>query len=186
MARPALPPLPMPADKPRARRDVRKLRRQRRERYERLAWLAIVVLLALSAVLAATLWPLTASGRALAAADREAARFARCTGAPRVACVVDGDTFWYRGARIRVADIDTPEVSRPACPREAVLGEAAGARLAELLNAGPFTLAPWPRERDRYGRLLRTVTRGGESLGAALVREGLAQEWASRRPGRWC
>jgi micrococcal nuclease len=117
--------------------------------------------------------------------DLERARFDRCGSAARVTCVVDGDTFWYRGAKIRVADINTPEVSRPACPREAALGEAATLRLAELLSAGPFTLAAWTPDRDRYGRLLRTVTRQGESLGAELVREGLAEIWQGRR-GSWC
>jgi hypothetical protein len=48
---------------------------------------------------------------------------------------------------------------------------AAGA----LLNQGAFTLEPI--DRDRYDRLLRTVTRDGESLGAMLVDEGLAEEW---------
>ena len=123
---------------------------------------------------------------ALAASDTEAAHFGPCTAAARVTCVVDGDTFWYRGAKIRVADINTPETHQPACPREAALGHAAAARLAELLNAGPFTLAPWPeRDRDRYGRLLRNVTRYGESLGDTLVREGLAEEWTGSRRS-WC
>ena len=120
------------------------------------------------------------------APDSETARFARCGSAPRVTCVVDGDTFWFRGAKIRVADINTPESGQPACPRERALAEAATQRLAELLNQGPFTLARAPgRDRDRYGRLLRTVTRQGESLGAALVREGLAETWQGRR-GDWC
>jgi micrococcal nuclease len=114
------------------------------------------------------------------------APIAPCTQAPRVTCVVDGDTLWIDGAKIRLADINTPEVSRPACPREAALGAAATRRLAELLNAGPFTLAPAPgRDRDRYGRLLRVALRGGESLGAALIREGLAEPWRGRRGG-WC
>ena len=130
---------------------------------------------------------LTAALLALAslAADPEAARFERCGGAPRVTCVVDGDTFWYRGAKIRIADINTPETARPACAEEAALGRAATERLRTLLNEGPFTLSPWTRDRDRYGRLLRTVTRRGESLGAALVREGLAEAWSGRR-GSWC
>jgi len=119
-------------------------------------------------------------------AEPEVGRFDRCTGNPRVTCVVDGDTFWYRGAKVRIADINTPEVSRPACPREAALGAAATLRLAELLNQGPFTLSRAPgRDRDRYGRLLRTATRGGESIGAVLVREGLAETWKGRR-GNWC
>jgi len=120
-------------------------------------------------------------------ADPEAANFGLCKGPGRRDCVVDGDTFWYGGAKIRIADINTPETSQPACPREAALGREAAARLQALLNAGPFTLAPGTgsRDRDRYGRLLRTVTRGGESLGARLVREGLAEPWQGRR-GSWC
>jgi len=58
-------------------------------------------------------------------------------------------------------------------------------RLVELLNAGPFTLAPHARERDRYGRLLRVVVRRGRSVGAQLVAEGLAEPWRGRRSG-WC
>jgi micrococcal nuclease len=120
-----------------------------------------------------------------ASLDPEAARFEPCGATARVTCVVDGDTFWYRGAKIRMADINTPEVSRPACPREAGLGRAATARLAELLSQAPFSLSTQGRDRDRYGRLLRTVTRRGESLGAVLVREGLAETWKGRR-GNWC
>ena len=56
---------------------------------------------------------------------------------------------------------------------------------AERLNAGPCTLAAWSPGRDRYGRLLRPVPRHGESLGAELVREGLAEAWQGRR-GSWC
>ena len=125
-----------------------------------------------------------------AATDREAARFALCTeiageGYGRDDCVIDGDTFWYRGEKIRIADINTPEVGEPECVYEAELGAAATGRLHALLNAGPFTLEPIDRDRDTYGRLLRTVTRDGESLGAVLVDEGLAEEWRGYR-GSWC
>ena len=117
----------------------------------------------------------------------ESVRFTICDGGARINCVVDGDTFWFGGAKIRLADINTPEVSEPRCAREAALGRAATARLLTLLNAGPFEFGPNPdgRDRDRYGRLLRTVSRGGESLGAVLVREGLAETWQGRR-GTWC
>src|SRR5262245_42016154 len=72
--------------------------------------------------------------------DQETARFAHCAGPVRVNCVVDGDTFWYRGAKIRVADINAPETSEPRCAFEARLGAQATRRLTQLLNAGPFTL----------------------------------------------
>jgi endonuclease YncB( thermonuclease family) len=122
-------------------------------------------------------------------ADRGAERafFPICAGSRRVTCVVDGDTIWYRGEKIRVADIDTPEVFSPACPRERAAGERATRRLQELLNAGAFSLeaAPGAASRDRYGRALRIVTRDGESLGQMLVREGLAEEWGGARR-EWC
>ena len=120
-----------------------------------------------------------------AVADLERAHFSLCSGAVRRTCVIDGDTFWYRGEKIRIADINAPETSTPHCPAEAELGERATRRLASLLNAGAFTLEASDRETDRYGRTLRTVTRGGESLGGELVAEGLAESWKGYR-GDWC
>jgi len=133
--------------------------------------------------------PLAAALLGLAApavsADHETARFGLCSGPGRVTCVVDGDTFWYRGDKIRIADINAPEVSHPGCAREATVGARATGRLVALLNRGPFSLEPYRRDRDRYGRLLRTVTRDGASVAEALVREGLAEVWKGRR-GDWC
>ena len=106
-------------------------------------------------------------------------------GSVRVTCVVDGDTFWLDGTRIRIADINTPEISAPQCAHEAMLGRRASERLAQLLNAGPFALSSVERDEDQYGRKLRIVSRDGRSLGAQLVAEGLAHEWHGRRQG-WC
>ncbi|WP_435199389.1 thermonuclease family protein [Qipengyuania sp. 902] len=102
-------------------------------------------------------------------------------------CVVDGDTIWLDGTKIRIADIDTSEVSRPRCPREARLGALATQRMRALLNRSAFSLtaAADGRDEDRFGRKLRVVTRDGESLGAILVRDGLARPWGSKRRD-WC
>ena len=143
--------------------------------------MAHTLLLAVGIVLAATVAP----ADPLAATDTESARFEACGRGERINCVVDGDTFWYAGEKIRVADINTPEVSDPQCAREAQLGAQATARLQALLNQGAFTLETVDRDRDPYGRLLRTVTRDGASVGAVLVREGLAEEWQGPRGG-WC
>lgn len=145
--------------------------------------------LPLAAATGVFLWdgPPFAGALETATVDREQAQFSLCGSGARVNCVVDGDTFWFQGAKIRIADINTPEVSEPQCAREAQLGAAATQRLLALLNAGPFTIGPNPdgRDQDKYGRLLRTVSRGGQSLGAVLVREGLAEEWRGSRSG-WC
>lgn len=119
------------------------------------------------------------------ASDPESGHFGRCRGTVRSTCVIDGDTLWYLGAKIRLADINAPELGEPRCAAEAALAERATLRLTQLLNAGPFTLEPIGRERDSYGRLLRNVTRDGRSLGAELVAEGLAEPWRGHRRD-WC
>jgi micrococcal nuclease len=119
--------------------------------------------------------------------DQVSAQFSRC-GEIRYTCVVDGDTIWYRGNKIRIADINTPELSEPECAREGQLAERATQRLTTLLNQGPFEIRKQgfgAEDADRYGRLLRVLSRDGESLGEVLVREGYAETWKGYR-GSWC
>ncbi|MCM2294158.1 thermonuclease family protein [Allorhizobium sp. BGMRC 0089] len=101
-------------------------------------------------------------------------------------CVVDGDTFWLDKVKIRVADIDAPETEQAKCKSERDRGYAAKVRLRELLNAGAFSLAAYGHEnKDIYGRSVRLVMRNGQSLGAILVKEGLARPWTGHRKP-WC
>lgn len=51
-------------------------------------------------------------------------------------CVVDGDTFQVHGQRIRIENIDAPEIHDARCKAEAILGWRATERLSELLGAG--------------------------------------------------
>lgn len=101
-------------------------------------------------------------------------------------CVIDGDTIRYDGIVIRLADIDTPEISSPKCASELALGERAKHRLLDLLNAGSFEIAPaGSRDEDDYGRKLRIVMRNGQSVGDTLIAEGLARRWDGARRS-WC
>lgn len=113
-------------------------------------------------------------------------RFGLCSGPVRRTCVVDGDTLWIDGVKIRVADIDTPEVGEPKCGAEKALGDKATRRFLQLVNAGPFELQAWEgRDEDKNGRKLRVLVRNGRSLGDILVSEGLARTWSGRREP-WC
>lgn len=114
-----------------------------------------------------------------------AAAFTLCAEGPRIDCVVDGDTFWINGEKVRLADINAPETAQAGCPAEKELGTRAKHRLIALLNAGPFTLEAAERPVDRYGRLLRVAVRNGHSLGRQLVGEGLAEPWRGQRSD-WC
>ena len=78
-----------------------------------------------------------------------AATFALCAEGPRTTCVVDGDTFWLNGEKVRILDINAPETQGAACAAEAALGERAKRRLVQLLNSGPVPLDSAGRDRDR-------------------------------------
>ena len=161
----------------------------------------VVVLLLVAVMVVATRWrhwamgpiPKPGAAKTVTAAELKAGPqdhlhgpFAPCHGPVRVTCMVDGDTIWYAHQKIRVADINAPEIGHPQCDYELDLGNKATARLTELLNAGPFSLdATETRDVDKYGRKLRTITRGGKSLGMVLVGEGLAEAWIGYRRD-WC
>jgi hypothetical protein len=62
--------------------------------------------------------------------DSLAATFSICGEARRATSVVDGDSFWHLRVKIRIADIDAPELSPPHCETERMNGEAAKRRLS--------------------------------------------------------
>ena len=147
----------------------------------------LTVLLPLA--LLAVLFPWNALGKSAGApaAAPVSATFSLCVGGGRETCVVDGDTIWLDGVKIRIADIDAPEISNPACEAERTAAMHATARLVQWLNAGPFEVLPNPdgRDEDRYGRKLRVLARDGASAVEVLEAEGLATRWGEARR-RWC
>jgi endonuclease YncB( thermonuclease family) len=106
----------------------------------------------------------------------------------RIARVVDGDTVYLtNGAKIRLVQIDTPEVYFGA----ECWGHQASAETSRLLPVG--TAVRLARESatdsvDRYGRLLRYVfrVRDGLNVNVFLVRHGdAAPYFYAGREGRY-
>jgi micrococcal nuclease len=129
--------------------------------------------------------PTRAAATSLDAGAGAQARFSMCHVGGGYNCVVDGDTIWLEGEKIRIADIDTPETHEPRCAAEKALGDRATRRLQQILGTGTVTLQRIERDQDRYGRKLRIVLVDGTSVGETLVGEGLARWYGgSRRP--WC
>lgn len=96
--------------------------------------------------------------------------------------ITDGDTIRCGAERIRLADIDAPELSQPKCPTERALAIRARDRLAELLGS-EFQIHR--TGTDRYKRTLARITVQGKDVGEVLVAEGLARRWNGRRMP-WC
>ncbi|WP_305331191.1 thermonuclease family protein [Hoeflea sp.] len=105
-----------------------------------------------------------------------------CSGANRVTCVVDGDTVWIEGEKIRLLDIDAPE-PRGRCYEELIAAAMATERLRVLLTTNRFTIER--NGKDRYGRTLARIMIDNRSAGEIMLSEGLVRKWRGRREN-WC
>ena len=129
--------------------------------------------------------PSTGSGRTEAEGPAVRASFSYCKWGGGTNCVVDGDTFYIGGEKVRIAEIDAPETHDYRCASELALGDRATEKLQALLNSGAVTMTSIDRDRDVYGRLLRNVSVNGQDVGDALISAGVARAYAGgRRP--WC
>jgi len=94
----------------------------------------------------------------------------------RVARVIDGDTIEVAsGARIRLVQIDTPELGSGEC-----YSRKAASELRRLVPVGVAVRLERDARLDgvdRYGRLLRYVHRGSLNVNLELVRRGAATVW---------
>lgn len=112
-------------------------------------------------------------------------KFVLCGPGSGTNCVIDGNTFWQDGMRIRLADIDVPDADAARCPSEKQKAVAAKLRLQAILNDGTFVLSGSNRRDDENGGKLRIAMRAGRSLGDQLVSEGFAHRWTGQASS-WC
>lgn len=101
----------------------------------------------------------------------------------RITCVVDGDTLWYQGTKIRLVGIDTPEVEG-RCAAERQIAAQATQYLTNLLNTG-LRKIEFDGE-DRYGRALARLWVTEGEVGPAMLNAGLAEPYPRRGPPPWC
>ena len=99
--------------------------------------------------------------------------------AATVAAVYDGDTLGVAGGmRVRLVQIDTPELGSGECH-----SRASARALRRLVPPGTHVGLEADRRLDgvdSYGRLLRYVWRGGLNVNLELVRRGAATVWLYR------
>lgn len=104
----------------------------------------------------------------------------------RLSCVVDGDTLWEKGKKLRMLDIDAPETFGAACERERKIGDAAKERLIALMNRGYRIEYSGNKDRTSDKRdLVHVILNDGRDAGTVLMKEGLAQAWPNRG-NQWC
>ena len=92
-----------------------------------------------------------------------------------VATVVDGDTLRLDGERVRLLNIDAPELDQTCQDVQGAdwgCGRSARAALQALIAGRHVSCAP--QGRDRYGRLLAHCRVAGTDIAQAIVGQGLA------------
>ena len=106
-------------------------------------------------------------------------------GAPSTRAI-DGDTIDLDGERVRILNIDAPEIRHAHCDAERRLGLVARDRMTVLLR-GRLMLkrGDGGRMKDRHGRTLARLYVDGEDVGEILIRENLARPWEGQRRS-WC
>lgn len=102
-------------------------------------------------------------------------------------CVVDGDTLWLDGVKIRLKGFDTPEPQSAICGghAEIELAHKASDRLVELLNGNVWEIQYHGLDSTREKRRLATISIDGVDVGDILIEEGLARSWPDGKEW-WC
>lgn len=93
-------------------------------------------------------------------------------------CLVDGDTIWIAGEKLRMEGYDTPEPQTHICGGEAevALAHRASDRVIELLNAHDWTVE-YGKPDNTGTRTLVTIRIDGRDIGDILIEERLARAW---------
>ena len=109
--------------------------------------------------------------------------------------ILDGDTFAARvsldddikiSVRVRIIDIDTPEMSGE-CASEIQMAIAAKNRLAELIPVGTVVELSQVKDDKYLGRIdARVKTASGLDISDIMVRENLARRYDGKRRKSWC
>lgn len=101
--------------------------------------------------------------------------------------VTDGDTIRLAGERVRIENLDAPEMpGRAKCATEGKKALEAKALLTRLVDRGTVTLVRnQKRPKDRYGRTLARVLVDGKDVAPAMIAAGVSREWKGRSSD-WC
>ncbi len=102
----------------------------------------------------------------------------------------DGDTCYVtvdgKNNKIRLLELDTPEISKPKCDKELELGLKARDYINDLIvNASSIEFKTDYRE-DYFGRILSYLIIDGEDVSAKIVSNNLGVVYDRNNKKDWC
>ncbi len=102
----------------------------------------------------------------------------------------DGDTcyvtFDQTKTKIRLLELDTPEISKPKCDAELELGLEARDYINNLIdNATKIEIKTDYRE-DYFGRILAHLIIDGEDVSVKMIKNNLGVVYSRNNKHNWC
>lgn len=102
----------------------------------------------------------------------------------------DGDTCYvtYKGKndKVRLLELDTPEISSPKCEQEYALGIDARNFVNNLISEGVSIKFKTEYNRDFFGRILSYIIVDGENVSKKMVSNGLGVIYDRSNKKDWC
>ena len=102
----------------------------------------------------------------------------------------DGDTCYvtYQGKKdkVRLLDLDTPEISKPNCEKEYILGIEARDYINQVISEGEKITFNTKYNRDFFDRILSYIIVDGENLSEKMVSNRLGVVYEKNNKKDWC
>ena len=102
----------------------------------------------------------------------------------------DGDTCYVtingQNEKIRLLELDTPEISKPKCDAELELGLKARDFVNDLIKNAKTIEFKTDYELDYFGRILSYLIIDDEDVSALLVQNGLGVVYKKGHKMDWC
>ena len=102
----------------------------------------------------------------------------------------DGDTCYvtYKGNedKVRLLDLDTPEISNPKCDKEYKLGLEARDYINNLISEGESIEFETQYNRDFFDRILSYIIVDGKNISKQMVLNNLGVVYDKNNKKDWC
>ena len=102
----------------------------------------------------------------------------------------DGDTCYVtvdgKNNKIRLLELDTPEISKPKCDEELELGLKARDYINNLIENASSIEFKTEYKEDYFGRILSYLIIDGEDVSAKLVSNNLGVVYDRNNKNDWC
>ena len=102
----------------------------------------------------------------------------------------DGDTCYVtyqeNNDKVRLLDLDTPEISHPKCEKEYTLGIKARNYINKYISDGKKIEFETEYNRDFFDRILAYIIVDGENVSKIMVLNGLGVVYDKNNKKDWC